>query len=53
MNYKGYRPPKTEDELQQCINVAKLYYDDCELFGTTFDKFGWEEGDIGDLMLFC
>ena len=33
MNYKGYRPPQDDEELKQCIDRAKRYYDDCELFG--------------------
>lgn len=50
LNYKGYRPPKTDEELQDCINKAKSYYTDCENFGTTVDEFGWEDVDIGDLL---
>ena len=53
MNYKGYRPPQDDEELKHCIDRAKRYYDDCVLFGTTLGDFGWEEGDIGDLIMFC
>lgn len=51
LNVGGYRPPKTPEEKQACLQAAQNYYDDCRRYGTDLFEFSTLETEITNEMI--